>query len=173
MYVAQREFWRLCAGAYVSSTQELLNGKGASLTVDGDFGPLTTTATKNFQSSRGLSVSQISWRTLTRVSLPELAAPTGGAAPSDPGACLMWSSASAQADGIVGPNTKAALYATSGGSAPATGSLATVLSAARAEKGGELPCRSNVVTSYRGIVLSHYVSRTYTAIRHMTHAYAS
>ena len=49
----------------------------------------------------------------------------------------MLPSACAQADGIVGPNTKAALYATSGGSAPATGSLATVLSAARAEKGGE------------------------------------
>jgi peptidoglycan hydrolase-like protein with peptidoglycan-binding domain len=49
----------------VSSTQELLNGKGASLTVDGDFGPLTTTATKNFQSSKGLTVGRTTaWRTL-------------------------------------------------------------------------------------------------------------
>jgi cell wall-associated NlpC family hydrolase len=80
--------------ACVSSTQELLNGKGASLTVDGDFGPATLQAVKNFQSSKGLSV-----------------------------------------DGVVGPNTKNALYATGSGTAPATGSLATVLSAARAEKG--------------------------------------
>jgi hypothetical protein len=43
-------------------------------------------------------------------------------------------------DGVVGPNTKNALYATGGGTAPATGSLATVLSAARAEKGGEQRC---------------------------------
>lgn len=139
------KFWRLCAGACVSSTQELLNGKSASLAVDGDFGPLTTQATKNFQSSRGLSVSQTSW-TLDCMSLPDLAAPTGGAAPSDP--CLMCNSARAQADGIVGPNTKAALYATSGGGgpAPATGSLATVLSAARAEKGGE-PLQPQVHTA--------------------------
>ena len=50
----------------MSSTQELLNGKGASLTVDGDFGPLTTTATKNFQSSKGLMMvgRTTAWRTL-------------------------------------------------------------------------------------------------------------
>jgi peptidoglycan hydrolase-like protein with peptidoglycan-binding domain len=41
----------------VSSTQELLNGKGASLAVDGDFGPATLQAVKSFQSSRGLTVS--------------------------------------------------------------------------------------------------------------------
>ena len=57
---------------------------------------------------------------------------------------LTSSLAGAQVDGIVGPNTKNALYATSSGPAPATGSLATVLSAARTEKGGEFalytPC---------------------------------
>ena len=147
------KFWRLCAGACVSSTQELLNGKGASLTVDGDFGPLTTQATKNFQSSKGLSVSRtVSWRTLACVSLPELVASTEDAAPSDP--FLMWRSARSQADGIVGPNTKDALYATTGGSAPATGSLATVLSAARAEKGGEsLPLKCTLRDAGHRVVL--------------------
>lgn len=40
----------------MSSLQELLNGKGASLAVDADFGPATLQAVKNFQSSRGLTV---------------------------------------------------------------------------------------------------------------------
>jgi cell wall-associated NlpC family hydrolase len=82
-------------GSCVTSLQNLLNSKGASLSVDGDFGPATFSAVKNFQSSRGLEV-----------------------------------------DGIVGPNTKNALYSGSGPApVPATGSLATVLSAARAEIG--------------------------------------
>jgi peptidoglycan hydrolase-like protein with peptidoglycan-binding domain len=52
----------------VTELQQLLNAHGASLAVDGDFGPLTLAAVESFQSSHGLSV-----------------------------------------DGIVGPNTKAAL----------------------------------------------------------------
>lgn len=115
----------------MSSTQELLNGKGASLTVDGDFGPLTTTATKNFQSSRGLSVRGTT-------SCPALAHQHYRTLVQHPAPSLRFDChAYLQADGIVGPNTKTALYATTGGTAPATGSLATVLGAARAEKGGE------------------------------------
>ncbi len=44
------------AGSCVSSLQTLLNGKGASIAVDGDFGPATLAAVKSFQSSRGLAV---------------------------------------------------------------------------------------------------------------------
>jgi peptidoglycan hydrolase-like protein with peptidoglycan-binding domain len=63
---------RCCfVGACVSSTQELLNGKGASLTVDGDFGPATLQAVKNFQSSKGLSVSKQPRKFLTH-NLPSL-----------------------------------------------------------------------------------------------------
>jgi peptidoglycan hydrolase-like protein with peptidoglycan-binding domain len=62
------------SGICVIKLQQLLNTFGAGLTVDGDFGPATTTAVRNFQSSHGLT-----------------------------------------ADGIVGRNTKAALYGQSGG----------------------------------------------------------
>lgn len=57
------------SGGCVATLQALLNGKGYSLAVDGDFGPLTLSAVRSFQQSAGLVV-----------------------------------------DGIVGPNTKAALY---------------------------------------------------------------
>ncbi|MCX5215184.1 peptidoglycan-binding protein [Kitasatospora sp. NBC_00240] len=38
----------------VTELQRLLNGRGASLTVDGDFGPGTLTAVENFQAANGL-----------------------------------------------------------------------------------------------------------------------
>ncbi|GGV27370.1 hypothetical protein GCM10010495_49360 [Kitasatospora herbaricolor] len=38
----------------VTELQRRLNGRGAALTVDGDFGPATLTAVKNFQSANGL-----------------------------------------------------------------------------------------------------------------------
>lgn len=52
------------AGSCVSSLQTLLNGKGASIAVDGDFGPATLAAVKSFQSSRGLAVRAVSDSTL-------------------------------------------------------------------------------------------------------------
>jgi len=43
----------------VTKLQELLNTHGAGLGVDGDFGPATLTAVKNYQSSHGLSADGI------------------------------------------------------------------------------------------------------------------
>ncbi|MDX2703356.1 peptidoglycan-binding protein [Streptomyces sp. PA03-6a] len=43
-------------GGCVATLQALLNGKGQHLDVDGEFGPLTLTAVRSFQSSHGLSV---------------------------------------------------------------------------------------------------------------------
>ena len=46
-------------GDDVKVAQTLLNAKGASLTVDGDFGTLTDTATRAFQTANGLTVDGI------------------------------------------------------------------------------------------------------------------
>lgn len=43
----------------VTELQDLLDSHGASLTVDGDFGPATLAAVKSFQSSHGLTVDGI------------------------------------------------------------------------------------------------------------------
>lgn len=43
----------------VTKLQQLLNATGAGLTVDGDFGPGTLTAVKNFQAAHGLSVDGV------------------------------------------------------------------------------------------------------------------
>jgi peptidoglycan hydrolase-like protein with peptidoglycan-binding domain len=43
----------------VTELQDLLNKNGASLTVDGDFGPATLSAVESYQSSHGLSVDGI------------------------------------------------------------------------------------------------------------------
>jgi len=71
-------------GDDVKVAQTLLNAKGASLVVDGDFGTLTDTATRAFQTANGLDV-----------------------------------------DGIIGPNTWAALQS-SGSQSIATASAPTV-----------------------------------------------
>ncbi|MBV6702247.1 peptidoglycan-binding protein [Kitasatospora aureofaciens] len=47
------------SGSCVSTLQTMLNNLGAGLTVDGQFGPGTDTAVRNFQSSRGLAVDGI------------------------------------------------------------------------------------------------------------------
>lgn len=44
------------SGENVYSVQYMLRARGYSVTADGDFGPLTETAVKSFQSSKGLSV---------------------------------------------------------------------------------------------------------------------
>jgi peptidoglycan hydrolase-like protein with peptidoglycan-binding domain len=46
-------------GSAVKALQRQLNAHGASLTVDGDFGPLTTSALKSYQSKHGLGVDGI------------------------------------------------------------------------------------------------------------------
>ncbi len=46
-------------GEKVKTLQNLLNGKGASLTVDGDFGPATYKAVRSFQSVNGLEVDGV------------------------------------------------------------------------------------------------------------------
>lgn len=46
-------------GADVEALQYLLRAKGATLTVDGDFGPATTSAVRAFQSRSGVGVSGI------------------------------------------------------------------------------------------------------------------
>jgi peptidoglycan hydrolase-like protein with peptidoglycan-binding domain len=43
-------------GGCVSTLQALLNGKGQSLDVDGDFGPATLSAVRSFQSAAGIAV---------------------------------------------------------------------------------------------------------------------
>jgi peptidoglycan hydrolase-like protein with peptidoglycan-binding domain len=47
------------SGQCVAKLQKLLNGFGAGLTVDGDFGASTTTAVRNFQTSKGLPADGI------------------------------------------------------------------------------------------------------------------
>lgn len=46
-------------GTYVKKAQELLNAHGASLSVDGSFGPLTLAAVEKFQKEKGLGVDGI------------------------------------------------------------------------------------------------------------------
>jgi peptidoglycan hydrolase-like protein with peptidoglycan-binding domain len=46
-------------GERVKSIQYLLNQRGASLSVDGDFGPATNSAVRSFQSSHGLAVDGV------------------------------------------------------------------------------------------------------------------
>lgn len=46
-------------GEYVEKAQELLNKAGASLSIDGSFGPLTLAAVKKFQTEEGLDVDGV------------------------------------------------------------------------------------------------------------------
>lgn len=46
-------------GSYVKKAQERLNAHGASLNVDGSFGPLTLAAVKKFQKEKGLDVDGV------------------------------------------------------------------------------------------------------------------
>jgi len=137
----------------VTELQDLLNTHGAGLTVDGDFGPSTLTAVKNYQSGHGLSadgvVGPLTKSSLdTTSSVPAALALTSAQCPADIAegeidGCVTelqdqlnshgagvgvdgdfgpatltavenyQSSHGLSADGIVGPNTKAALDATS------------------------------------------------------------
>ena len=59
------------SGGDVSAMQNLLNGHGAGLAVDGKFGPLTRAAVKNYQRANGLKVDGIcgqqTWGSLLKV----------------------------------------------------------------------------------------------------------
>lgn len=61
-------------GSAVVALQRQLNAHGASLSVDGNFGPATTTAVRNYQSSHGLSVDgsagQQTWSSLVSMASP-------------------------------------------------------------------------------------------------------
>lgn len=46
-------------GACITKLQQLLNNNGANLTVDGQFGPGTATAVRNYQASKGLTADGI------------------------------------------------------------------------------------------------------------------
>jgi peptidoglycan hydrolase-like protein with peptidoglycan-binding domain len=58
-------------GPAVQALQRQLNAHGASLTVDGDFGPATVSAVQSFQSSHGLSVDGVAglqtWNVLVNI----------------------------------------------------------------------------------------------------------
>src|ERR1051325_8192848 len=87
-----------------------------TLVVDGDFGPLTETATKEFQQSVGLSptgiVDESTWHLLpSGLPMPTLSEGSTGAAVSSlqevltRGAVGLWQTTPQGVDGIFGPNT--------------------------------------------------------------------
>ncbi len=67
-------------GSAVKALQRQLNAHGARLTVDGDFGPLTTSAVKSYQSKHGLGVDGIAgpqtWSSLVGGGSPPKPTPT-------------------------------------------------------------------------------------------------
>lgn len=70
------------SGPAVVALQRQLNAHGASLTVDGSFGPATASAVRNFQSSQGLSVDGIAgpqtWQALVGTTSPPPPPPPPG-----------------------------------------------------------------------------------------------
>ena len=70
------------SGSAVVALQRQLNAHGASLTVDGSFGPLTASAVRSFQSSHGLGVDGIAgpqtWQALVGTSIPPPPPPPPG-----------------------------------------------------------------------------------------------
>lgn len=72
-------------GPEVEELQKVLNEKGASLKVDGDFGPLTEAAVIAFQSAKGLDVDgivgPITWAALHGTQPPPIEHPQPGEGP--------------------------------------------------------------------------------------------
>jgi len=96
-------------GSAVEALQRQLNAHGASLTTDGNFGPLTNTAVRNYQSSHKLGVDGIAgpqtWQSLvtSKGSTPPPPPP-----PPPPGS-ILWGFDSAQ--GLSGSNLPAIISA--------------------------------------------------------------
>ncbi len=77
-------------GSAVEALQRQLNAHGASLTVDGDFGPATQTAVENYQSSHHLSVDGIAgpqtWSSLVSTA----GSPPAPPPPPPPPGTILW-----------------------------------------------------------------------------------
>lgn len=78
------------AGSAVRALQRQLNAHGASLTVDGDFGPATQTAVENYQSSHNFSVDGIAglqtWSSLVSTA----GSPPPPPPPPPPSGTILW-----------------------------------------------------------------------------------
>ncbi|MGW3244409.1 peptidoglycan-binding domain-containing protein [Streptomyces sp. NPDC001070] len=96
-------------GERVKTVQYLLNAHGASLTVDGDFGPGTDSAVRSFQSAHGLTVDGIvgpgTWQALILTVRQGSTGPAVSAVQSQ----LKAHGASLTVDGDFGPGTDSAV----------------------------------------------------------------
>ncbi|MGJ6980534.1 peptidoglycan-binding protein [Aestuariimicrobium soli] len=138
-------------GTQVTSLQYLLTGRGAATTADGSYGPLTVSAVKKFQSSKGLTADGVTgpntWSALTTVNVRSgntgslvkavqvqlrrnghSVAVDGSFGPATLSAVKAFQKAKGlSVDGVVGPNTWRAMIA-----GVSTGTTTTRAAAARA-----------------------------------------
>jgi len=102
------------AGENVRTVQYLLDARGAALAIDGDFGPLTLSAVKQFQGSHGLAadgvVGDLTWPEL----IMQVEAGNDGDAVKAVQSQINTGTAEVNiplltVDGIFGPNTESAV----------------------------------------------------------------
>ncbi|MBN1210761.1 MAG: peptidoglycan-binding protein, partial [Myxococcaceae bacterium] len=107
-------------GAAVTQLQNLLRGKGFSVSADGQFGPKTEAAVKSFQASRGLAADGVvgpkTWAALRSAPAapaaggqPTLKLGAKGAAVTQLQQALRNKGISVSVDGDFGPKTQAAV----------------------------------------------------------------
>jgi GH25 family lysozyme M1 (1,4-beta-N-acetylmuramidase) len=96
-------------GERVKTVQYLLNAHGASLTVDGDFGPGTDTAVRNFQSAHGLTVDGIVGTNTWQALIVTVQQGSSGPAVSAVQSQLKAHGASLTVDGVFGAGTDTAV----------------------------------------------------------------